>query len=95
MTALQQLSLFDVDPLESPRTPERWLYPMCTLFSSGDSGLYHVAASSKEEARAIAEDHLRSKGIPFRGIACCLGTYWRKSLDGYPCSPIRQCDRWV
>jgi hypothetical protein len=41
---------------------------MCTLFNSGDSGLYHIAASSKEEARAIAEDHLRSKGIPFRAL---------------------------
>ncbi|PSB30161.1 hypothetical protein [Stenomitos frigidus] len=90
-----QLSLFNVEPIASPPTPERWLYPMCTLFNSGDSGLYHIAASSKEEARAIAEDQLRSKGIPFRGVACCLGTYWRKSLDGYPCSPVRQCDRWL
>ena len=92
---IEQLSLFNGNVVAPPSNPERWLYPLCTLFNSGDSGLYHIAASSKEEARAIAESLLRSKGIPFRGIACCLGTYWRKSLDGYPCSPVRQCDRWL
>ena len=84
MSELQQLSLFDAAPLESPPTTDRWLYPLCTLFNSGDSGLYHIAASSKEEARAIAENLLRSKGIPFRAVVCCLGTYWCKSLDGSP-----------
>ena len=92
---IEQLSLFNGDVVAPPPTAERWLYPLCTLFNSGDSGLYHIAASSKEESRAIAETQLRSQGIPFRAVACCLGTYWRKSLDGYPCSPIRQCDRWL
>ena len=72
---IEQLSLFNVEPIAPPPIPERWLYPMCTLFNSGDSGLYHIAASSKEEARAIAESPLHSKGIAFRGIALCLGTY--------------------
>ena len=92
---IEQLSLFDAEVIVSASIPERWLYHMYTLFNSGDSGFYHIAASSKEEARAIAEDHLRSKGILFRAVACCLGTYWRKSLIGYPCSPVRQCDRWL
>ncbi len=92
---IEQLSLFAVGAIATPLTPERWLYPLCTVFNSGDSGLYHIAASSKEEARAIAESQLRAKGIPFLRVVCCLGTYWRKSLDGYPCSPVRQCDRWL
>lgn len=90
-----QLSRFDVETIATFPTSERWLYPMATQFHSGSSGLYHVAVSSKEEARAIAEDQLRSKGIPFRAVVCCLGTYWRKSLHGYPCSPVRQEDKWV
>jgi len=92
---IEQLSLFNGEVLSPPPTSDRWLYPLCTLFKTGDSGLYHIAASSKEEARVIAEDHLCSKGIPFRAVACCLGTYWRKSLDGYPCSPVRLEDKWL
>jgi hypothetical protein len=61
MSALQQLILFDVAPLESAANVKCWLYPLCTVFNVGDSGFYRIAASSKEEARAIAADQLRFK----------------------------------
>jgi hypothetical protein len=41
-TVIEPLSLFDAAAIASPSIPDRWLYPMCTLFNSGDSGLYHI-----------------------------------------------------
>ncbi|MBD2019195.1 hypothetical protein H6F43_03225 [Leptolyngbya sp. FACHB-36] len=90
----KQLELFSTSQEPATDAPERWRYPMVTLFHTGSSNLYYIVASSKEEARTIAEGYLRQKQVPYKSVACLLGTYWRESLDGYPCSPVNQCDRY-
>ena len=87
-----QLALFPLT--ENVASVERWKYPLITLFHQGSSDLYYIEAGSRQEAIAIAEKQLRDKGIPFRNVASVQGTYWRKSIQGYPCSPINQADYW-
>lgn len=101
MQTIQQLSLFD-PPAPAPPAPEQpeqpalFLYPLITMLGDGrSSSLYHIAAATKEQAIAIAEAQLRANGAAFRNVACLIGTYWRKSHPwGYPCCPLRECDRW-
>lgn len=91
---LQQLSLFQPSQLEPQ--PDLRQYPLFTIFpDSRTSDIYYVTASSRRQAVEIAESSLRSRGVVFRNVAASVGTFFTRSIHGYPCSPVNKSDLYL